>query len=68
MYSSFDLIHFFVIRKATKARCNIVSCLGYEAQYMRLIMNTIHFCLAFKIRKRENEQMVNLSYLSSLIK
>jgi hypothetical protein len=69
MYSSFDLIHFFVIRKATKARRNIVSCLSYEAQYMHLILNTIHFCLGFKVRRREREEMVTfLSYLSSFIK
>jgi len=61
LYPSLDLIHVFIFRKATKSRCNIMSCLGYETQYMVLIKNTIHFLSrALKFRRREKEEMVNL--------
>ena len=61
LYPSPDLIYVFVIRKVTKARCNIMSCLGYEIQYIHSIRNTVQFLSrALKFRRREKEEAVNV--------
>jgi hypothetical protein len=61
LYPSLDLIHVIVIRKVTKARCNIVSYFGYKTQYMHKKMSTFHFLgRALKFRRREKEEMVTL--------
>ena len=36
LYPSLNLIHVIAIRKRTEAKCNIMSCLGYETQYKHL--------------------------------